>query len=88
MSLISLSSSCFVEDVIIKRAYVQMKGVEDNLYLKSALSDLIRTLKRCVKAQRQTQTTPTKKEVKMAVKKLEFYLSWVDQHYHLLTTSK
>ena len=83
MSLISLSSSCFVEDVIIKRAYVQMKGVEDNLYLKSALSDLIRTLKRCVKAQRQTQT---KKEVKMAVKKLEFYLSWVDQHYHMLTT--
>jgi len=63
-----------------------LPGVEDNLYLKSALSDLIRTLKRCVKAQRQTQTTPTKKEVKMAVKKLEFYLSWVDQHYHLLTT--
>lgn len=52
-------------------------GSSDNLYLISALSHLRRTLKKSVK-------TGAKNQIKLAIKKLEFYLSWISVNYEEL----
>ena len=51
----------------------------DNVYLLSALSDLIRLMKQAAKHTKS-------KEAKLAVKKLEFYLSWANECYEDLKT--
>ena len=55
---------------------VRGPGLEglDNLYLLSALSDLIRLMKQAARHSKS-------KEVKLAIKKLQFYLSWANDSY-------
>ena len=49
-------------------------GCNGNIYLVSALSDLRRTLKMSAK-------TGPKNQMKLAVKKIEFYLAWTNMFY-------
>ena len=51
----------------------------ENLYLLAAISDLKANL---VKFQQTNKKSPIRKEVKLAIKKLDFYLAWITEFFH------